>query len=68
MRKRYIETDFYGTICLVERYDIDFSESFVDMYQDDEDCGYYYGELWCEDIDSVTSDMVEEQIIENLNC
>lgn len=66
MNKKFIETLTYGTICLVERLDNETNEGFFDMHQDNEEGGYY-GELWTDsDIDEITSEMVEEQIDENL--
>ena len=59
-----VDTEMYGKIYCVPRFDADENESFFDLY-DDEDG--YYGELHGVAEDEITSEMVEEQIDENLN-
>lgn len=67
MEKKTINTNAYGQVTLVFRYDSDSNESFYDMYEGTDENGGYFGELHTnEDIDEITCEEVEEQIYENL--
>lgn len=59
-----VETERYGKIYCVPRFDADTNEDFFDLYDDKDG---YYGELCGVSEEEITPTMVEEQIDENLN-